>query len=93
MAIRVYSPAEVELPKGALVSLRDAETGAEFLVDTSSKAVLEAYKAKAKAIRERFELNMKHAGIDYLDIDISSDYKMDLVRFLKDREERNASSK
>ncbi|MFI3290389.1 MAG: DUF58 domain-containing protein [Opitutales bacterium] len=92
VAIRVFSPSEVELPKGALISLRDAETGAEFLIDTSSKKVLEAYKAKTKAIREKFETKMKHSGIDYLDIDISKDYKMDLVKFLKERQERYATS-
>ncbi|MBQ1834139.1 MAG: hypothetical protein II111_00305, partial [Oscillospiraceae bacterium] len=43
--IRVYDPREETIPDVGLICMRDAETGEECWVDTSSKSVRDAYKA------------------------------------------------
>lgn len=83
--INIYDPRERELPDVGLVRVRDAETGEELWVDTSSKAVRMHYNswstgvfAQAKALFNRFK-------VDSVSISTSQDYVKGLISLFKSR--------
>ena len=83
--INIYDPRERELPDVGLVRVRDAETGEELWVDTSSKAVRMHYNswstgvfAQAKGLFNRFK-------VDSVSISTSQDYVKGLISLFKSR--------
>lgn len=83
--INIYDPRERELPNVGLVRVRDAETGEELWVDTSSKAVRMHYNswstgvfAQAKGLFNRFK-------VDSVSISTSQDYVKGLISLFKSR--------
>lgn len=88
IALSIEDKRESELINVGLVKFFDAETGNEFLVDTSSKSFLDFYKKKkSEAINKRkylFRLNK----IDNVNIISGEDYIKPLVQFFKIREKR-----
>ena len=84
-AISVYDPRERTLPDVGLVHLRDAETGKQIWVDTSSAAVRRGYErwgADAEASATRLLHRYK---VDSVRIATDSDYVKDLISFFKSR--------
>lgn len=79
---------EDELPDLGLVTLRDAETGEEMLVDTSSEKVRKEYKKKRRVhkanLRDRF-LRMK---IDTIELETNASYIRPLMSFFRRRMHR-----
>jgi len=79
---------EDELPDLGLVPLKDAESGKEVLVDTSSPKVRKQYQAKRKhkkeALRNRF-LRMK---IDMIELETNASYIRPLMTFFRRRMHR-----
>lgn len=88
IALSIEDIRENELVNVGLVKFLDAETGKEFLIDTSSKSFLDFYKKrKIDAINKRkylFRLNK----IDNINITSGEDYIKPLVQFFKIRERR-----
>ena len=88
VALRITDQREMDIPKVGLVKFRDAETGRERWVDTSSRVWHDAY---AQMIQyEAAELNReftKH-GIDNALIFTDEDYVRPLMRLFKKREAR-----
>ena len=88
VAITITDPLELELPAVGIVKLYDAETGKEFLVDTSSQSVRKQYKRKArKRFIERREL-FNSIDVDSVDIRTNVPYVRSLRAFFKSRERR-----
>lgn len=88
VSIIINDKLEDDLPDLGLIPLKDAETGQEVLVDTSSKTVREAYKKRRiqekKQIRNRF-LRMK---IDTIELHTNESYVQPLMNFFHRRARR-----
>lgn len=88
VSIFINDKLEDELPDLGLVPLKDAETGQEVLVDTSSKKVRQAYQKRRiiekKQIRNRF-LRMK---IDTIELHTNESYVQPLMNFFHRRARR-----
>lgn len=79
---------EEDLPKIGIVPFRDAESGKEMLVDTSSKKVREAYRKRVeenkKSLKEYFMKNK----MDSIDVYTNESYIKPLINFFKRRIQR-----
>lgn len=88
VSIFINDKLEDDLPELGLIPLRDAETGREVLVDTSSEKVRKAYKKRRleekKTIRDRF-LRMK---IDTIELHTNESYVQPLMNFFHRRARR-----
>jgi uncharacterized protein (DUF58 family) len=87
VCVPVADPAESFLPDVGLIELKDPETGALELVDTSSARVRRAFAAKAEGDREELTKFFRKTGIDTLDIVTDKPY-IDGVRELFKRRAR-----
>jgi len=85
VAVRLRDPREVDLPEVGLVSWRDAETGQELLVDTSSAAVRTQLAERARRHDQRLERSLRQAGVDLVDVDATGSYVEPLHRFFAAR--------
>lgn len=85
IAIPVWDIREVEPPPSGLFALEDGETGEEIIVDFGSRAVREAYKARALRMHEETMDQLKKAQVDTVSIDSSKPYEQALIQFFKNR--------
>ena len=85
IAVDVSDEAERELPQAGLVMLEDAETGEMRLVDTSSKAVREAYCRLQNERSEHLSTQLRAMEVDLLQISTGQDYTRKLVQFFRQR--------
>ena len=85
VAIRLLDPREEALPKVGLLSLTDAETGRPVLVDTSSRAVRNAFSARATDREAAVQLALRRARVDTVTVRTDADYVEPLVAFFKRR--------
>lgn len=81
VCVRVYDPAESQLPDAGLVELEDPETGELVLVDTSSASVRRQFAQTAQAETEAFGRFLAKSGIDRLELSTESAY-IDEIRAL-----------
>jgi uncharacterized protein (DUF58 family) len=88
VAMRVSDPAELELPNLGLIEMVDAETGASWLVDSSSKAVRDTYKKKREIERNAGKKKLGQLGCDLVDLYTDRDYVAPLVGFMRARSRR-----
>ncbi|MBQ3710435.1 MAG: DUF58 domain-containing protein [Bacteroidales bacterium] len=88
VALRITDHREMEIPKLGLVKFRDAETGKERWVDTSSRVWHNAYQKMIK--EESLKLNrlFTKQGIDNTLIYTDEDYVKPLMQLFKKREAR-----
>ncbi|MYB39543.1 MAG: DUF58 domain-containing protein [Gammaproteobacteria bacterium] len=89
VAVRVTDRREAELAPAGLVTLRDAETGAERLIDSGDPAFQRAYREDAVARGDALRRDLRASGIDLIDIDASGSVVDPLLAFLRMRERRN----
>lgn len=85
IAIPVWDHRELEPPPGGLFALEDGETGEEIIVDFGSRAVRQAFTARATQMREETLTNLKQAQVDVVTIDSSKPYEQELIQFFKNR--------
>ncbi len=88
VSIIINDQFEDELPDLGLVKMKDAETGAEKIVDTSSNKVRKAYKVKRlkqKAYLHDMMLKMK---IDAVEVKTNESYVKPLMNFFQRRGSR-----
>jgi len=79
---------EEELPDLGIIPMRDAETGKEVLVDTSSKKVRKAYKAKRLKEKARLKDKFLRMKIDTIDVHTNHSYVQPLMNFFHRRVQR-----
>ena len=88
VALRITDRREMEIPRVGLVKFKDAETGREQWVDTSSRvwhnAYLEMIKKESVALNRLFTMQ----GIDNTLIYTDEDYVKPLMQLFKKRESR-----
>ena len=83
--INIYDPREREIPDVGLVRVRDAETGEQLWVDTSSKAVREHYKNWSTGVLREAKSLFNKFKVDSVNISTSDDYVKGLISLFKSR--------
>lgn len=85
VAIQVYDRRLAELPKVGLIKMRDAESGEEMFVDTSSSKVQAAQREWWRIQREKLEETLKKSGVDSVSIRTDQDYVKALMNLFAQR--------
>lgn len=88
IAVRHHDPREEELPAVGLLQAEDAETGQQVLIDTSRKAVRQAYADKARRRRDTFQQLAASSHVDLIDVTTDGRHLEALMRFFRMRERR-----
>lgn len=83
--VNIYDPRERQIPDVGLVRVRDAETGEELWVDTSSKAVREYYSKWGKEVFGEAKTLFNKFKVDSVSISTSDDYVKGLIALFKSR--------
>ena len=89
VAVRLYDPLELELPDLGLVTIQDAETGEQVLVDTHDRRFRKRFafiaEQREKALRSAF----RQAGVDALELSTDDDLVDAILRFADLRKRRS----
>ena len=88
IAIRVVDPRERNLPDVGFVTLQDAESGEQVLVDSRDPGVRRLFEARQRDEDELRGHLFRRLGIDEIRVDTSRSYVDPLVRFFKTRMQR-----
>lgn len=88
IAIRVYDPREMELPAMGMAKFKDAETGKNIWVDTSSQKTRQLYKEWYQSNEKFVKRAFTKSGVDAAHIRTDEDYVKPLVSMFKKRESR-----
>ena len=88
IAMQLFDPRERELVPAGLLRMEDAETGEEFLVDSSDARFNAAFSAAATERQQKFERMVRRAGCDLVSVDVSRPVVEPLQRFFRLRESR-----
>lgn len=83
--INIYDPRERELPDVGLVRVKDAETGEELWVDTSSKAVRNHYNSWSTGVFQQAKTLFNKFNVDNVSINTDQDYVKGLITLFKQR--------
>ena len=88
IAVCITDPRELELPEAGMVELRDAETGENMLIDTSSAAVRKGYQRLAEKVRSERMTLFRSSGIDSIEIYTDRPFIDPIMKFFRMREKR-----
>jgi uncharacterized protein (DUF58 family) len=92
VAVRLYDPLESELPDLGLITMEDAETGEQLLVDTHDPAFRHRFMTLASQREESLRAGLAGAGVDTLEVSTDDDLFEAMVRFADLRKRRVRSS-
>ena len=85
VAIQVYDRRLVELPKIGLMKMRDAETGEEMYIDTSSAKVQNAQKEWWSEQKAKLESTLRKSRVDSVSVRTDEDYVKALMQLFAKR--------
>lgn len=85
VAIQVYDRRETELPSVGLMKIKDAESGAEHWIDSSSARVREVYKDWWNRRQEVMNDSFKKSHVDSVSISTEDDYVKALIALFDKR--------
>ena len=88
-AVRLYDPLEMELPDIGLVTMRDAETGEQLLVDTHDAGFRARFAAAAETRETALLASLAQAGVDTLELATDDDLFDAILRFADLRRQRS----
>ena len=88
VALRITDHREMDIPRVGLVKFRDAETGVEHWVDTSSRAWRRAYQKMFNESMLRLNRLFTKQGVDNTLIFTDEDYVKPMMQLFKKREAR-----
>jgi uncharacterized protein (DUF58 family) len=89
IAIRLYDPLEMALPDLGLLTIQDAETAEQLLVDTHDRGFRSRFAAAVDEREDALHDGFSHAGVDVLELSTEDDIVDALLRFSSLR--KNAS--
>lgn len=92
VAIAVNDVREWELPDIGIIHIEDAETGEFVALNTSRKAVREAFSERTKSQRQLLRATFAAQGIDFLELRTGESYLAELRHFFSTRERRLLAS-
>jgi uncharacterized protein (DUF58 family) len=85
VAISIDDPTENELPQVGLVEFEDLESGELVAVDTSSKAVRNAYRREMIKRKEKRVQDLRSAQVETIEVVVGDDYVEPLIRYFRRR--------
>ena len=88
IAVTITDPREEALPNVGMVELADAETGALYLIDTSSASLRNKYASGAHTLIEERRRLFDSASVDHIDILTSKPYIEEFIKFFSRRKKR-----
>jgi uncharacterized protein (DUF58 family) len=88
VAVRLLDPLELQLPDLGLLTLRDAETGQQVLVDTSDAGFRKRFARIAAQREAELRESLVRAGVDALELSTDGDLVDAIVRFTEMRKRR-----
>ena len=81
--VRVYDKHDVDIPNLGMLPVLDAETGKQFLVNTMSKKVRNAYKANYLRSVDYYETSFSRSGSGTISTCIDESYVKKLLGYFK----------
>jgi len=91
VAMPVTDPGESEIPDIGIITLEDAETGAQIDINTSSKAVRRGLLSANNDHRRSLESLFRSRRIDIVPLSTTEDYLIAIRTFFVQRERRMAA--
>jgi uncharacterized protein (DUF58 family) len=88
IAIQIYDEREHKLPNVGLVKMKNAETGKQMWVDTSSERIRHNYKMNGLRTEKRLSDVFLKSGVDAAKVRTDQDYVKPLINLFKKRESR-----
>lgn len=85
VAIQVYDRRETDLPAVGLIKIKDAETGSEQWVDSSSANVRQAYRNWWQSRQQKMDESFKKCRVDSVSICTEDDYVKALIALFDKR--------
>lgn len=85
VALRLYDPAERELPKLGLIKMYDAEREVVRWVNSSSKKVRDRYKNQFSTTEEELKTQFRKSGVDYASLSTEGKYLAELNKLFLTR--------
>ena len=85
VAIQVYDRRLEELPDVGLMKVRDAETGHEQWIDTSSKSLRNAHHAWWMERKQKLNETFTHCNVDSVSVRTDQDYVKALLNLFAKR--------
>ena len=92
VAVRLLDPMELQLPDLGLLTLRDAETGEQMLVDTHDSGFRKRFARIAAQREAELRQTLVRAGVDALELSTDADLVDAIVRFTEMRKRRSRLS-
>jgi len=91
ITITILDPSEQHLSKVGMLKLSDAETGEDFLIDTTSKSVTDTYSQDSHKRLKELDKMFASLSIDSIRLYTDKPYIEALVRFFDKRQARLAA--
>ncbi len=89
VAVRLFDPLEANLPDLGLITMRDAESGEQLLVDTSSPKFRQRFSQIAAQRETELRQTLARAGVDTLELSTQDDLVQSILRFTDLRKRRS----
>ena len=89
LVVRLYDPLETNLPDLGLLTIQDAETGEQVLVDTHDRAFRKRFASTAKRREQALRAAFSDAGVDALELSTDDDLVDSILRFADLRKRRS----
>ncbi len=81
VAVRIFDPAEKELPLAGELRMRDPESGEEIWIDTGDPRVRRAHAALVQARETMLECTLRAAQVDVLSLSTAQEIVEPLLKF------------
>ena len=88
-AVRLFDPLEMDLPDIGLVTMKDAETGEQIVVDTHNKRFRERFAVAAEKRETQLREALARAGVDTLELGTDDDLVDAVLRFADLKKQRS----
>jgi uncharacterized protein (DUF58 family) len=88
-AVRLFDALEMDLPDIGLVTMRDAETGEQIVVDTHNRRFRERFQAAAERRETALREALAGAGVDTLELATDDDLVDAVLRFADLKKQRS----
>ncbi|MCQ2225467.1 MAG: DUF58 domain-containing protein [Paludibacteraceae bacterium] len=85
VALQIYDKREAELPSVGLIRMKDAESGEDIWIDTSSAKARNIYHQNWKEQQDRVKQTLSQCGVDNVAISTDEDYVKALMKIFKQR--------
>ena len=88
-AVRLFDALEMDQPDIGLITMRDAETGEQILVDTHNAGFRKRFKAAAERREGELREGLARAGVDTLELATDDDLVDSILRFADLKKQRS----